>query len=69
MNRIIGVVSTRAKSRALSDAFNISSSLDDMDESNIIDITPVQVDSSESCQNMISIQRNTNTGDTDKSKM
>ena len=42
MNRIIGVASTRAKSRALSDAFNISSSLDDMDESSIIDITAVQ---------------------------
>lgn len=69
INRIIGVASTRAKSRALSDAFNISSSLDDMDESNIIDITPVQMNSSESCQDMISVQQNTNTGDDDKSKM
>lgn len=40
-----------------------------MDESNIIDITTVQMDSSESCQDMISVQQNTNTGDADKSKM
>ena len=69
MNRIIGVASTRAKSRALSDAFNISSSLDDMDESSIIDITAVQDSSPELCQDMLSVQQNADTGDADKSKM
>ena len=69
MNRIIGVASTRAKSRALSDAFNISSSLDDMDESSIIDITAVQDGSPEACRDMLSVQQNTDTGDADKSKM
>ena len=69
MNRIIGVASTRAKSRALSDAFNISSSLDDMDDSSIIDITAVQDSSPEACQDILSVQQNANTGDTDKSKM
>ena len=40
-----------------------------MDEPNIIDITPVQDDSPESCQDMLLLQQNANTGDDDKSKM
>lgn len=66
-NMIIDIASTRAKSRALSDAFNISS--ENYNESNIIDITPIQNNELQQNHDIFQHHQNGNYTHTDKSKM
>lgn len=66
-NQIIGIASTRAKYRVLSDAFNISSKT--YNESNMIDITPIQNNDLQQNYDIFQHQQNTNYTNTDKSKM
>lgn len=66
-NMIIDIASTRAKSRVLSDAFNISS--ENYNKSNMIDITPIQNNKLQQNNYTFQNHQNNNYTHTNKSKM